>query len=634
MTIRFISAWNGYSDGEVATLDNESDLISAGIARSVNGQLTGTIKRDEYGRVIAETIIDGALNWTRTYTYNAVGRATVSKWVASPMNREPVFSISSPDNRELIDSLSNDIEKLRGASFGIFGKAFLIGGQSNGDGAAKLPAVADQPHPGVLLYTKDETIELCSEPAGRRGANWIDNRPEGNVTTGGKYSFTTSLGKAIVNITGINPLMVPCAIGSTSLQNWVPPVTEDDMTTLFGAMTARAKKAIAALPYGENPIFIWHGHEANSAEVTENLATGIIGLEYIDRWIDHIANIRARFPNAVVMFAQLATHDSASLATNLRRAAESQRLSEADYGNTTTIVEWIPSGAAIDFSSWGSKDTDANNTATVSNGELTLTWDGSKILEGWIDTLTPGKYYKINVTATGSSNWRFFSDTTQVGGTRSPGTLDIEFLAGTWNNNGDTSKARARFIEPSGTTPGSITIKINSLQEAVHPSIKNTYMVVTHDLPRNANPDGYHLNTVGSREVGRRFALAYAQRVLGMHWINGTGPRLVSVTKPTTTTVKVKFDRAIQANANGYGINLANSLFRVYDGGVEKTLSSCERDPSDDTAVLITLTVANAGVVVVTYGDRAGPADESWRQGVVYDSDNMPAPMFGPVIAV
>lgn len=33
MTIRFISAWNGYSAGDVATLANESALISAGIAR-------------------------------------------------------------------------------------------------------------------------------------------------------------------------------------------------------------------------------------------------------------------------------------------------------------------------------------------------------------------------------------------------------------------------------------------------------------------------------------------------------------------------------------------------------------------------------------------------------------------------
>lgn len=153
-------------------------------------------------------------------------------------------------------------------------------------------------------------------------------------------------------------------------------------------------------------------------------------------------------------------------------------------------------------------------------------------------------------------------------------------------------------------------------------------------LPRNANPDGYHLNEEGQREIGRRFALLYAERVLGMKWINGTGPRLVSVTKPSTTTVKVKFNKTIKENANGYGVNLAGSLFRIYDDGSEKTLNSCVRDPADDTAVLITVSVANAGVVVVTYGDRAGPSNSTWRQGVVYDSDNMPAPMFGPVIAV
>lgn len=118
-----------------------------------------------------------------------------------------------------------------------------------------------------------------------------------------------------------------------------------------------------------------------------------------------------------------------------------------------------------------------------------------------------------------------------------------------------------------------------------------------------------------------------------MHWINGRGPRLVSVTLPTASTVLVTFDKEVQADANDYGVNLAASLFRVYDDGVEASLTSVERD-SNTSAILITLTGATSGVVVVTYGDRAAPNDETWRAGVVKDVDNLPAPMFGPVIAV
>ena len=157
-------------------------------------------------------------------------------------------------------------------------------------------------------------------------------------------------------------------------------------------------------------------------------------------------------------------------------------------------------------------------------------------------------------------------------------------------------------------------------------------MAVTHDLPRNAAPDGFHIDTIGQKELGLRLAKLYAERVLGMHWINGSGPRLVSVTKPSGTTVKVKFNKTILANLNGYGVNLANSLFRVYDDGVEATLSSVVLD-TDDTAVLITANATLSGVVVVTYGDRAGPTNATYRSGVVYDVDNMPAPQFGPVVA-
>lgn len=541
---------------------------------------------------------------------------------------------------ELEDAISNsnsNVSVITNRIVTDYDKAFIIGGQSNADGSAAIPSTIEYPHPRVLLYTKNEEIELCSEPAGRTGDNWIDNRPAGNTTTpGDRFSFTTSLGKSIVNITGINPIMVPCAIGSTSMQNWVPPATEDDMTTLFGAMTARTKTVanLRTLNSIENPpVFVWFGHEANSGEVTENLTTGVIGKEYVNRWISHTGNINSRFSNSVILYAQLSTHNDAPLAANLRRAAESQRLAETEYGDNVTILSYVNSNVAIDFSSGGSAGTDANNTATanVTTGELSLVWNGANILEGWIDTLTPNTYYKINVTATGSQ-WRFFTDTSQIGSTRSAGNVTIEFKSGTWA--GDTSKARARFVEPSGTSPGNVVIKINSLEKAVHPMVENNYMVVTHDLPRNASPDGYHINAVGLKEVGRRFALCYAERVLGMHWINGTGPRLSSITKPSNTTVKVTFNKNIVADSNGYGTDVGNSLFRVYQSGVETALISALRDPSDSKAVLLTTANVHSGNVVITYGDRPGPSNATLRQGVVYDEDGLPAPQFGPVLAV
>lgn len=157
-------------------------------------------------------------------------------------------------------------------------------------------------------------------------------------------------------------------------------------------------------------------------------------------------------------------------------------------------------------------------------------------------------------------------------------------------------------------------------------AISNSYMVVTHDLKRNASPDGVHLSEESQIEVGRRIALAYRGGVLGES-INWQGPRLVSITKPAAAQVKVKFSRTINDNLNNFG-----TLFRVYSDGVEHTVNSAVRDSGDDTAVLLTLSANHSGLVLVTYGER-NTADNIARADVVIDSDNLPAPNFGPVEA-
>lgn len=160
-------------------------------------------------------------------------------------------------------------------------------------------------------------------------------------------------------------------------------------------------------------------------------------------------------------------------------------------------------------------------------------------------------------------------------------------------------------------------------------------MVVTHDVLRQASPNDIHLATAGYKEVGRRFALAYAEHVLKIPGIDGTGPRLVSVTSTDGTHTKVKFTQKIaaaKAGESNYGDG-TDSLFRVYDGGTEKAVSSVAIDGADGTALIITH-ASCAGVRVVTYGDRPGQ-DAVVRKGVVYNTDTqpLPAPMFGPVVS-
>lgn len=518
---------------------------------------------------------------------------------------------------------------------------FSVGGQSNAAGSGGITTFNGKySNPACLLYTKKETIEVCSEPSGvRDGGEWVDNIPSGGSTSAPEYSLVSSFANAIANITGARPLMVPNAIGSTTFAHWAAPATEDDRTTLFGAMTYRTKRAIDGIKPGTVPIFLWFGHESAGAAITEDLALGTQDNSYIEDWINLVRDIRARFPLSPIIYAQLATHNTGSLATNQRKAAESQRLSESVHGDTDTeIVEWIDPGF-IDLADFtvrtNTENTSEVNVITFNDGKMQLVTDtsGAQSPQGSMAILTPGKYYKVNLTVTGTGTWRFFSDLSQIGSsTRAPNaTVDVEFLAAADISGTYPQYGRIRLTRTAATAVN-LEFTINSITEAVYPSVDNCHMAVSHDLPRIAN-DGYHLTPAGYDEIGYRLAKVYAQDVLGMQWINGRGPRLVSVTLPTTSTVLVTFDKEIQVDANDYGVNLAASLFRVYDDGSEATLVSVERD-TNTSAILITLDGATSGIVVVTYGDRAGPNDGTSRVGVVKDNDDMPAPMFGPIIAV
>jgi lysophospholipase L1-like esterase len=154
------------------------------------------------------------------------------------------------------------------------------------------------------------------------------------------------------------------------------------------------------------------------------------------------------------------------------------------------------------------------------------------------------------------------------------------------------------------------------------------YLVVAHDLPMS---DHNHLSALGQRILGERIALAYRQHVAGED-VNGTGPRLVSVTRPSSTTIKVKTNRAINQSTHYEG------YFTVFDGGnpLPAGSISLQRDPADTTAVLITLSTTPTGTVTVRYMPPIGRALYGTEPltDVVKDADGLPLPAFGPVVAV
>lgn len=499
----------------------------------------------------------------------------------------------------------------------LWDEVFVIGGQSNADGRGVIDASIAKPSPNVLLYDKGSNIRMATEPASVQSAGWINNIPSGLTPSPPAHSFQVTLGKYVANLTGVTPLLVPCAIGSTTMGNWLPPAVAKDMTSLFGAMNARADDVLAA---ERSPVFCWFGHEADELQTTESLATGAISIAYLSKWDQLVNNIRAIYPDSPIIYAQLAAINSDTLRDNKRLTGEVQRQAEdnGSAGVSTPVTLNPPVGV----------NTNATNTITVVGNVVTMVGDGSTGVGFTRSGMVAGTKYRVKITAVGTGLFRINGGAIKLDNLPA-GVYSVVFQA----DGSPPSLGIYRAVSGQATN---FVFTLGTVESITSYEIANTYMVVSHDLPRNASPDDVHISTEGQKELGRRYALAYAERVLGITTIDGTGPRLVSVTSTDATHTKVKFTQALAAAKAGetnYSDG-TDSLLRVYDNGTEKAVSDVSIDGADATALIITH-ASCAGVRVVTYGDRVGQ-DAAWRKGVIYNTlDNpLPAPMFGPVVSV
>ena len=489
---------------------------------------------------------------------------------------------------------------------------FVIGGQSNADGRGSLSSPAPS-SPSVWMLDKGGVTRLATEPLGDQSGNWINNVPSGVSPSSPAHSLGVALGKSAAQITGNSAVLVPCAIGSTSMSHWRPPAGTLDMTTLFGALILRAQ---AAQKSGQSPIFVWYGHEANAADTVLTTATGAISTHYQGRWYALIESVRAYFPAAPFIFAQLGASNDAAIATRHCITGEAQRQS-ADTGSPAAVAN-ITLGPLVP------KNTNGTNTITaLDDGSVQMVGDGTTTLGFGYSGLSSGTQYLVSVTVTGSGLWKLLCDSPAVQTSSfTAGTHELLFTA--------DGVAGFNFYRYSNGDVTNLNFKITAVRSVSTKQIANTHMVVAHDLPRISGSSNIHLETPGLLELGRRMALIYAERVLQLLGVDGLGPRLVSVTSTDSTHTKVKFSQQIAAAKAGetnYSDG-TDSLFRVYDAGTERAVSTVAIDGADNTALIITH-AAVSGVRVVQYGNRAAQ-DAVWRKGVVYNTAAipLPAPLF------
>ncbi len=490
----------------------------------------------------------------------------------------------------------------------------LIGGQSNASGRGVV-AGGEAPSTLVQLFGNDYNLKQATEPID----NWTDRvdmvSDDSYNSLALMHSFILKAAKDIATASGSRITVIPAMKGSTSLVAWQNGANRLDRATLFGSANYRA---LQAAPSGLNCIF-WYGHETQIAR------------NYKEAWYTLHRRLREeRGANLPLIYAQLgASTSQATISTahiphsDILRRAELNRGSDLVIGakildvNFSDAAQWT-AGVPTGFTVSGS---DANNTVTYTANGALLSGDGSKSLSlNKAAIFTNGQKYLIeaevySVTA-GSFKLVYAGETYLYAAYyyRVAFTASQTLLQVFRSNSGVANVITLKSLKVWQYTSG----------EATEP-LPLSHMVVTFDQPLI---DDQHLNTTGYIEVGRRFALAYRQYVLG-HTVNGTGPRLEATgafTHPSADKSKVivKFDKEITTG----GATNYNGQFRVYDGVTEMTVSSAVRDTTDTTAVLITMSATASGTVAVSYGDLAVASTGITLLDVVKDTDLMPAPTF------
>lgn len=127
-------------------------------------------------------------------------------------------------------------------------------------------------------------------------------------------------------------------------------------------------------------------------------------------------------------------------------------------------------------------------------------------------------------------------------------------------------------------------------------SRSGTHLVVTHDLPM---ADGRHLSAAGQVEVGRRVSLAIREHLWG-EAVDGSGPRLARVDKPSTSAVWVHADRPVTPPATT-SADAYSGYFAVFSEGVRLPIESIVRHEVDARVIVITFGASVSGAVEVRY---------------------------------
>lgn len=211
--------------------------------------------------------------------------------------------------------------------------SFGCGGQSNMSGRGAKDASVPAPMDGCGIFDKSEHFRLSFEPTHAIMNRRVPTTPDEPGSTVPGTSSLLTMQRALMSDHGIRTLIVPSAIGSTSLDDWYTPSTARDRTTLIGAFLYRWKRALREA--GGAPVIVWDGHEGSAADAVADYTNGVVATVYQTKMVNLIDLIRTEIDaEAPLIFTQLMPTDSSMPIAG----AEAQRQCEGLISGAHLVV--------------------------------------------------------------------------------------------------------------------------------------------------------------------------------------------------------------------------------------------------------------------------------------------------------
>lgn len=205
----------------------------------------------------------------------------------------------------------------------IDGLSLLLVGQSNTSGRGYVTTpLPEEILEGVYSFTKANEFRIAAAPVHSIENRIVPTSPDEASLSAPAAGWALRLGKKLQQDSNKDVLLVPTAVGGTSMAQWNTPITVNNESTLFGAAAIRFARARVK---GGTPVICLWGHEADVASAIPDYVNGGVGSTYVGAMTSLINNFRQYITNAPVVLFQLSSHNTLDTAEKHAAAAEAQR---------------------------------------------------------------------------------------------------------------------------------------------------------------------------------------------------------------------------------------------------------------------------------------------------------------------